>query len=149
MNTSYQENRTLSYLISTVAVSTYYLYFLWGEYQMGAFEGERMASEWGWTVLKLIGANVVLSIIASIAVSITYAILNKEQEKEVTDERDRLFELKASKISFGAFGIGFLGAMLALGLGAGPIWMLNLTVLSILFAAMLGYVAQLYFYRRG
>ncbi|MEL6250835.1 MAG: hypothetical protein AAFR87_02390 [Bacteroidota bacterium] len=149
MNTSYQENRTISYLISMLLVTAYYLCYLWEEFQKGTFETDTIPSEWGWTVLKLIAAQIVLSVFASIGVSIIYAILNREMEKEVSDERDKLFELKTNQLSFTMFGLGFLSSMLCLGLGTSPLLVLNLIVLSIFVGSMVGYVAKLYFYRRG
>ena len=149
MNTTYQENRTIAYLISMLLVTAYYLCFLWEEFQKGVFDTDTIPSEWGWTVLKLVGAQIVLSVLASIGVSIMYAVLNREMEKEVSDERDKLFELKTNQLSFTIFGLGFLSAMLCLALGTSPLLVLNLIVLSMFVGSMVGYIAKLYFYRRG
>ena len=90
-----------------------------------------------------------LSIVSAILVTIVQAIRAREESPEIADERDELIELRGSKITYAVFGIGFLIAMGTLAMGQAPLVMFNLVVLSIFGAAIVGYVAQLYLYRRG
>jgi len=57
--------------------------------------------------------------------------------------------LRANRISFSVFGVGFLIAMITLAAGLAPLVMFNLIVFSLFTGAISGYVSQLYRYRRG
>ena len=66
------------------------------------------------------------------------------------DDADRtLIALKANQVSYAAFGIGFLLAMISLASGLPPLVMFHLIVFSLFGAGIVGYVTQLYLYRRG
>ena len=146
---TYQENRVIAYLISALLGVAIYTYYIWQQVQQGSFESTTIASTWGTTVLIVIGVQIVLSIIASIVVSIIQAIITREEEPELADERDRLIELKADRLSFMVFGGGFVAAMITLAVGLPPLIMFNLIVYSLFGAGISGYITQLYLYRRG
>lgn len=145
---SYQEKQTLSYLISSLIVIGVYAFFVFHQYQEGSFESTTISSRWGTIILILIGAQIILSIISSILVSIIHTVITKENSS-VSDERDLMINLKANQISYSVFGIGFMAAMITLAIGLPPLVMFNLIVFSIFGAGIIGYITQLYLYRRG
>ena len=146
---SYQGNTTIAYLISSLlGVGLYSLYVI-QQYQEGSFDSTTISRSWGSAVLVVIVVQIVLSIISAILVSVVQAIKTREEEPSLSDERDQLIELKANRISFSVFGIGFVFAMITLAAGLPPLVMFNLMVFSLFGAAIVGYVTQLYLYRRG
>jgi uncharacterized membrane protein len=146
---TYQENRTIAYLISSVLAVGLYSFFAIQKYQEGSFDSTTISSFWGSMILVVIVVQIVLSIITSILASIIQAIATREEDFAQSDERDQLIDLKANRISFAVFGIGFLLAMITLAVGLPPLVMLNLIVFSLFGAGIVGYSTQLYLYRRG
>ncbi len=146
---AYQENQTIAYLISSLVGVGIYTYYVIQQAQQGSFDSTTISSFWGTLILAVIGVQVVLSIIMSILVSIIQAIVTRDETPTLADERDRLFDLRANRISFAVFGVGFLLAMITLAAGLPPLVMFNLIVYSLFGASIIGYIAQLYFYRRG
>ena len=146
---SQSESRTVAYLISTLIGAVLYLAYAVQQYQDGSFNSDTISSSWGIAVLAVIGIQIVLSIISAIVVSIGLAIKEREEVPELSDERDQLIELRANRISFSVFGVGFLIAMITLAAGMAPLVMFNMIVFSLFTGAISGYVSQLYRYRRG
>lgn len=146
---SQSESRTVAYLISSLIGAVLYLAYAVQQYQDGSFNSDTISSSWGIAVLAVIGIQIVLSIISAILVSIGLAIKEREEVPELSDERDQLIELRANRISFSVFGVGFLIAMITLAAGMAPLVMFNLIVFSLFTGAISGYVSQLYRYRRG
>ena len=146
---SQSESRTVAYLISSLIGAVLYLAYAVQQYQDGSFNSDTISSSWGIAVLAVIGIQIVLSIISAILVSIGLAIKEREEVPELSDERDQLIELRANRISFSVFGVGFLIAMITLAAGMAPLVMFNLIVFSLFTGAISGYVSQVYRYRRG
>ena len=146
---SQSESRTVAYLISSLIGAVLYLAYAVQQYQDGSFNSDTISSSWGIAVLAVIGIKIVLSIISAILVSIGLAIKEREEVPELSDERDQLIELRANRISFSVFGVGFLIAMITLAAGMAPLVMFNLIVFSLFTGAISGYVSQVYRYRRG
>lgn len=146
---SQSESRTVGYLISSLIGAVLYFVYVVQQYQEGSLNSATITSSWGIAVLVVIGIQIVLSIVSAILVSIGLAIKEREEVPELSDERDQLIELRANRISFSVFGVGFLIAMITLAAGAAPLVMFNLIVFSLFAAAISGYVSQLYRYRRG
>ena len=146
---SQTESRTVAYLISSLIGAVLYFVYVVQQYQEGSFNSATITSSWGIAVLVVIGLQIVLSIISAILVSIGLAIKEREEVPELSDERDQLIELRANRISFSVFGVGFLIAMITLAAGLVPLVMFNLIVFSLFAGAISGYVSQLYRYRRG
>ena len=146
---SQSESRTIAYLFSSLVGAGLYFLYVIQQYQEGSFNSPTISSSWGIAVLVVIGVQIVLSIISAILVSIIEAIKAREEVPELSDERDQLIELKANRITFSVFGIGFLLAMITLAAGLVPLVMFNLMVFSLFAAAVSGYASQLYRYRRG
>ena len=144
-----EEGRTLGYLISSTVALLLYLGYVIQQLQSGALDSMTITRNWGVAVLVVIGLQIVLSIVTAIVVSIVEAVRAGEEQPELTDERDKLIELRANRLAYAVFGIGFVIAMVTLALGQPPLLMFNIIVFSLLVAGIAGYVRQLYLYRRG
>ena len=133
---SQSESRTVAYFISSLIGTVLYFVYVVQQYQEGSFNSETISSSWGIAVLVVIGLQIVLSIISAILVSIGLAIKEREEVPELSDERDQVIELKANRISFSVFGVGFLIAMITLAAGLVPLVMFNLIVFSLFTGAI-------------
>jgi hypothetical protein len=105
---------------------------------------------WGIVILIFVPVSVVARIIIEIVFNIVNTIVTKEEEDpSFSDERDKLIELKATRISYGVVGAGFLLSMVSLVMEMPPFVMLNIVFCSFNVAQIVEDLAQLYFYRRG
>ena len=73
----------------------------------------------------------------------------KEEEPSLSDERDQLIDLRANRISYAVFGVGFIISMVSLAVGMRPLVMFNLIIYALFGASIVGYITQLVLYRRG
>jgi len=146
---SYQGNQTIAYLISSLLGAGIYSFYAIQQYQRGGFASTTISSQWGTAMLVVIGIQIILSIVSAFLVTILQAIREREEKPSLADERDQLIELKANKIAYSVFGIGFLIAMITLAVGLRPLVMFNMLIVSLYTAAILGYIVQLSLYRRG
>lgn len=146
---SYQEIKNYVSLISTMLIFGGYCLYVYANYGGQIMDGTATLSFWGAVILILIPVSVAAKIVVSIIFVIVYRMVTKEQEPAFTDELDKLIELKASRISYYVFVLGFLLAMCALALE----WPLSLAFIILVFcgflAEMADGVAQLYLYRKG
>lgn len=163
---SYQEKRTLTSILTGILVLVAYCIYVFGHDRSGLVaQGD--LKFWATTMLIFIGvgvvATIVIQIIFHILLSMGIAIKkefsgektdDKEIEKSiklemVEDERDRLIELKATRIGFVFAGIGFIAALLSLVLQYPPVVMLNILFIAFSVGSILEGFAQLFYYRRG
>jgi len=104
---------------------------------------------WGKAILILIPVTISAQIIIHIIFAIFNKIVTDEEISNIADERDKLIELKATRISHSTFTLGFMLAMASQAVGMQP-WVMFITLISSGFIAaiVLGF-AKLYFYRKG
>ena len=146
---SFQQRRAIIYIISTLLILVGYIVYISQKYSHGEIDPEGDLKFWGSLVLImvpiLIGVNIVVHIIAAIA----DAIATREEPDIVTDELDKLIELRSMRNSYSLFMIGFLLAMVTLVMSYPVFVMFNVIVGSMLASQLFHGVSQLYFYRRG
>ena len=90
---------------------------------------------------------------AQIIIHIVFIIINKiitdEDAPKITDERDKLIELKSIRISHWIFVLGFLLAMGAMAIEM-PVWVMFITLIYAGFVASIAAeISKIYFYRKG
>lgn len=104
---------------------------------------------WGYAFLILIP----IAIVAQIVIHIIFAIINKvitQQDMDTkSDERDKIIDLKATRISHWIFTLGFLLAMIALAIGYDPYMMFLVLFSAGFLSGIVSELAKLYFYRKG
>jgi hypothetical protein len=147
---SYQEKRTILSIVSAILIYAGYCLYVFQKYQQGGLELANDLSFWGATILKTIAIAIVARIIIEIAFNIINTIVTRvEEDPTFDDERDKLIELKASRIIAIVAGIGFLLSMGALVIKMPAYVMINIMFFSMNLGDILGSISQLYFYRRG
>ncbi len=163
---SYQEKRIIVSIITGVFILVAYCTYVYGKYQAGAIAADDLKF-WAGAMLMFIGigiaAVIVIQIVFHILLSVAIAVQEKvrncecdDQEIEktigaemVTDEMDKLIELKSMRIGFAVAGIGFVAALVSLLLNYSPAVMINIMFLSFSAGSLLEGFTQLYFYRKG
>ncbi|MBL8162208.1 MAG: DUF2178 domain-containing protein [Anaerolineae bacterium] len=146
---SYQERQSLVSLISSILINTLYAAYMAGRYPQADPYSPEVFHFWGSFFLILIPVTIVAKIVSYILFSILNAIATREAEPPITDERDRLIELKSTRSSLYIFSLGFVVAMAALVFSLPPAAMFIILLCSGLVAEMFSDISQFFFYRRG
>lgn len=146
---SYQERRAIVSLIETVVVSALYSAYMIQRYPAGDLYSPAIFHFWGSFFLILIPVTIVAKIIIYIIFAIINAIATREEELPITDERDKMIELK-SQINGGfVFVFGFILAMASLVASLPPAVMFIILLLSGILSEIISDISQFYYYRRG
>jgi hypothetical protein len=145
----HHEKQSIVSIIGSVLVIGFYSLYVYRNYiqaDMGLLNDFQF---WGKSFLYLIPVAIVVQIVIQILFAIATRIITQEDLPDITDERDKLIELKSIRISHWIFVIGFMLAMGSLALGMKP-YVMFLTLISSGFVASLASeVAKIIYYRRG
>jgi hypothetical protein len=106
-------------------------------------------SFWGKAFLILIPVTIAAQIIIHIIFYIINKIVTDEDVVDLTDERDKLIELKTIRISHWVFICGFVMAMGSQALKMEPWVMFIILIFSGFSASIISEIAKIFFYRRG
>jgi len=143
-----QRNIAVSLAIS-ILVLGYYLLRISQMILGGSFEAPNVYRLWGLMIAISIVATIGGVIVTQIVSAIVYQIRTREEEKFVEDERDKLIELRGTRVAYLAFSLGVLLSMLTMVLGQPPLVMFNLLIFFGLVSQILADLARLAIYRRG
>ncbi|MBT3934579.1 MAG: hypothetical protein HOD63_07615 [Bacteroidetes bacterium] len=144
-----RERRILVSLVTTILVFVFYTFYIYKRQVVGNPEIVNDLQFWGKTFMLMIPVAIVAQIIMHILFAIINKIMANEDEPKINDERDKLIELKALKLSHWIFAAGFILAMGSQALGM-KVWVMFVTlVVSGLLSTMLEEIIKLYYYKRG
>ncbi len=146
---SLKETRLIATIVTNLAIFAAYFIIVLGMQADGRFDGEGATKLIGQSVLILIGAQIVATIIIQILATIFHAIVTRGEEPDITDERDKLIELRALRVSFILTGVGILGAMAAMAWGSSVFVTFQIIIAAMTVADFIGNATRLRFYRRG
>ena len=104
---------------------------------------------WGKTILILIPVTIVAQIIIHIIFAIINKVVTNEDMTTLTDERDKLIDLKAIRISHWVFSMGFFLSMVSLTIGMPPYAMFITLIASGFISSIVAEIAKIYYYRKG
>jgi hypothetical protein len=107
---------------------------------------------WGIVAVAAIVTTILGMIIANIVFAIVFTVRMKQEPQEsewLEDERDKLIQLKGTRVSYVVFSLGVLIAMLSFVLSQPPLVMFILLIASGLIAQIVGDVYRLLRYGRG
>ena len=163
---SYQEKRSVVSIVSGILILAAYCIYAYAQFQAGALASDDIKA-WAVTMLIFIGigilAAIIVQIVFHILLSIGIAVKEKMkngqyddktidkkiQAEMVTDEMDKLIELKAMKVGFAIAGIGFVFALFTQLFNYSPAVMMNLMFLSFSAGSVIEGLTQIYYYRKG
>jgi hypothetical protein len=145
-----KEKRILVSLLSSVLVILFYAWYVYSRYIADNPAILNDFKFWGTSFIILIPVAIGIQIVIQIIFAIITHILNKGEEIDpIEDERDKLIELKAIKVSHYLFILGFVLAMGTLAMGMQP-WVMFVVLISSGFtASMVNEILRLYYYRKG
>jgi hypothetical protein len=149
---SFQEKNIL---VSLTNFSLILVYFLMRIVQLnlnGNFLPERVFQLW----LTVIVFSIVVTIAGTILTHIVSAILEairtgdeNPQVEDIEDERDKLIELRGTRVTYIAFSLAVFGSMLSYVFGQPSLVMFTGLILAGLIAQVIGDAYRMVLYRRG
>jgi uncharacterized membrane protein len=146
---SYQVKQNIVNILSGVLITTYYALIILQRHQEGQFNLKEDFDTWGVIFLIYIGVSIVARIIIQIVFHIINAIATREENVPVTDERDKLISLKATRNSYYVFSSGFVLAVMSLAVGMPVYGIFIAFVATGLLAEIIDNGSQIYYYRKG
>lgn len=149
---TYQEKNITASLVTFTLILGYYLVSLLQMIQGGSLTSESVFRLWGIVIVLGIIVTIATTILAHIISAIIQAIKSGGEEPEIDDtedERDKLIDLKGTKVSYILASIGVFLAMLTFVLGQPPLVMFTALIFFGLVAQIIGDISRLVIYRRG
>ena len=148
---SYKENSIIVSLTSSLLILGYYLVSWLRMYQTEGLNSDRVFRLWIIVIVATIVLNILGNILTSILLNILHAIKTRtdEEVRFVEDERDRLIDLRGTKVAYFVSSIGVFLSMLTFAFGQPPLVMFSLLILSGLVAQIISDISRLVLYRRG
>jgi hypothetical protein len=163
---SYQEKRVgITIFVGLLVILSY------GFYAFFNYRNDKIIiddlSTWASMILIFIGIGIIATIVVQILFHITHSIFiaikekknnpdmtNEELEKiikqtMVTDEMDKLVELKSMRVGFIVSGIGFVLSLLFVLTGYSAAIMINIMFLAFSIGSIGEGCAQLFYYKKG
>lgn len=144
-----KEKQIIVSLISSVLIMGLYSFYVYNLYISGNESILNDFKFWGKAFLILIPISVAAQIIIHIIFAIINKIITSKDIPTISDERDKLIELKSVRISHWIFLFGFLAAMSSQALGFEPYYMFLMLIAAGFAASIIEGIAQLYYYRKG
>jgi hypothetical protein len=146
---SFQERRSIVNLASSLLVYAFYSAYMIPRFPNGDSYSPEVFRFWGVFFLVFVPVIIVAKIALYILFYIVNTIVTREEEPSISDERDQLIELKATRYSRYVFGFGVLLAMGSLAIDMPPSTMFILLMGSGIVSEIVSETSQFYYYRRG
>jgi hypothetical protein len=145
----YQEKQSIVNIFSGLLITAIFAWIIYQRQASGLIDLTTDYRQWGTLYLIFIGVSIIARIIIYIIFHIINAIATREQDVPVTDERDKLINLKAVRNSHYAFFIGFAPCFLGLAFGMPVYWIFIAFAGSALISEIVENISQIYYYRKG
>lgn len=120
--------------------------------QEGSFNSTNVFRLWGITIALAILVTIFATILTHIVSAIIQAIKTGEEDpkiEDIEDERDKLIDLRGTRVTYFVYSIGVFLSMLTFALGRPPLVMFTLLIFFGIVAQITGDISRLYLYRRG
>jgi hypothetical protein len=119
--------------------------------QSGSFNSTNVFRLWGIVIALVVVVTILATILTHIVSAVIQAIKTKEEPdiENIQDERDKLIDLRGTKVTYFVSSIGGFLAMLTFVLGQPPLVMFTLLIFFGVVAQIFGDISRLYLYRRG
>ena len=149
---SFQERNITASLVSFSLVMAYFLIRVFQMVQRGSFTSANVFRLWWIVIILAVVITIVLIILSHIGSAIFEVIRTGNEDPKIDDtedERDKLIDLRGTKITYTVSSIGVFLAMLTFVLGQPALGMFTLLIFFGLFAQITGDISRLVLYRRG
>jgi hypothetical protein len=149
---SFQEKNITASLVSFSLILVVFLISVLVMVQGGNFTSTNVFRLWGIVIVLAIVATILLTIFTHIISAIVHAIKTGDENPEIEDiedERDKLIDLRGTRVTYGISSIGVFLAMLTFVLGQPALVMFTLLIFFGVLAQVIGDISRLVLYRRG
>ena len=148
---SFQEKNVTVSLVNFSLILGFYLIRLFQMIQGGSFNSSNVFRLWGIVIVLAVIVTIFATILTHIISAVIQAIKTKEEPdiEDIADERDKLIDLRGTKITYFVSSIGVFLSMLTFALGQPPLVMFTLLIFFGVVAQIIGDITRLYLYRRG
>jgi hypothetical protein len=148
---SFQAKSVTVTLVNFSLILGFYLLRVFQMTQDGSFNPANVFRLWGIIIALAVVVTIVGTILTHITSGVVHAIRTREQPnmQDITDERDRLIDLRGTKVTYLVSSLGGLISMLTFVLGQSPLVMFSLLIFFGVLAQIVGDITRLGLYRRG
>ena len=149
---SFQEKNVTVSLVNFSLILGFFLVRVLQMIQGGGFNSTNVFRLWGIVIALAVVVTIFATILTHIVSAIIYAIRTGEEKsnvEDIEDERDKLIDLRGTKLTYLLASIGSFLSMLTFVLGQPPLVMFTSLIFFGVLAQSLGDVLRLYLYRRG
>ena len=149
---SFQEKNIAVSLASFSLVLGFYLIRIFQMVQDGGLNKTSLFRLWGIVIVLGIFFTIAATILTHIVSAIIQAIRTGEKEPDIegiADERDKLIDLRGTKVTYFFSSMGAFLSMLTFTLGQPPLVMFALLIFFGVAAQIIGDISRLILYRRG
>jgi hypothetical protein len=149
---SFQEKNITASLVSFTLILGFFLIRLFQLVRGDIFTSSNVFYLWGIVIVLAIVATILITILAHIISAIVQSIQTGDENPEIediSDERDKLVDLRGTQVTYIVFSIGVFFAMLTFVLGQPALVMFTLLIFFGILASVIGDTSRLVLYRRG
>jgi hypothetical protein len=149
---SFQERNITASLISFSLILGYFLIRIFQMVRSETFISANVFRLWGIVIVLAIVITILLIILSHIGSAIFDAITTGNEDPQIEDtedERDKLIDLRGTRVTYGVFSIGVFLAMLTFVVGQPALGMFTLLIIFGLIAQIIGDIYRLVLYRKG
>lgn len=147
---SFQEKNVTVSLVNFSLILGFYLIRVFQMIQGESFNSTNVFRLWGIVIALAVVVTIAATALTHIVSHIIHAIKTREKPiKDIQDERDKLIDLRGTKLTYFVSSIGGFLSMLTFVLGQPPLVMFTLLIFFGIVAQIIGDISRLYLYRRG
>jgi hypothetical protein len=149
---TFQEKNIAVSLASFTLILGVYLIRVIQMIQTGSFTETNMFRLWGIIIVLAILVTIFATILTHIVSAIIQAIRTGEEDpkiEDIEDERDKLIDLRGTKVTYLVSSLGVFLSMLTFAFGQPGLVMFSLLIFFGVVAQIVGDITRLSLYRRG
>ena len=148
---SFQEKNIAASFVVFTLILGFYVARVLQMIQNETFNLTNMVHLWITVIVLGIVVTIIGMILTHIGSGIVEAIKTRQEPviEDIQDERDRLIDLRGTRVAYIAYSIGVLLSMLTFAFGRPPLVMFSLLILAGLVAQIVSDISRLVLYRRG
>jgi len=149
---SFQQKNIAVSLVNFTLILAFYLIRLFQMFQEGGFNSANVFRLWGIVIVLAVVVTVVATILTHIVSVIIQAIKTGKEDPQIEDfedERDKLIDLRGTKVTYFVSSLGGFLSMLTFVLGQPPLVMFTLLIFFGVLAQIIGDISRLVLYRKG
>lgn len=149
---SFQEKNVAVTLGSFTLILVIYLAGMGRMLAAGGLNESGVFRLWGIVIVLAIVFTVAATIMTHIVSAIIEAIRTGDDDpqiEDIEDERDKLIDLRGTRVTYTVYSLGVFLAMLSFYFGQPPLVMFSLLILAGVVGQIIGDVTRLALYRRG